>query len=79
MTDLNEFIKWQREKNSRSVTIKIDNNFGPEQKVTMWVYDYNLSGGQGQYVNDVSEIDLEAQKEKNERETLKKLLEKYGG
>jgi hypothetical protein len=79
MTDLNEFIKWQAENPNGNVTIKINNGFGTEdkQQISIWVYDHVIMAGQ--YVNEVSEINLKAVKEEEERKTLKKLQEKYGG
>ena len=70
--DLNSFIKWQAEKDSRHVDIEIRKGH-----TKIWVYDYNLVTGQ--FVEDVSEIDIAGKKEADERATLKQLQEKYGG
>lgn len=76
MTDLNKFREWQREKPRRHVNIKIGDPSSPDE-LKIWCYDYNLQVGQ--HVQDVSEIDLEAAKEKEERAQYKKLKQKYEG
>ena len=70
--DLNSFVAWQAEKDSRTVDIDI-----MKDQIRIWVFDYDLMSGQ--HVKDVSEIDLDATKETQERATLKQLQEKYGG
>jgi len=79
---LADFEQWQAGGPERSVSIKIqqplfkdDKLYTPETRI--WVYDYLLMVGQ--YVNSVEEIDLEAEKEKEERAALDKLQKKYGG
>jgi hypothetical protein len=72
---LQELIDWQAEKETRSVNIKIHNTFSEGNVTTFWVYDTGLS--EGQFVQDVSEINLEAAKEAKEREMLEKLKQKY--
>ena len=74
MTDLNKFIEWQREKPRRHVNIKIGDPSSPDE-LEIWCYDYNLQVGQ--HVQGVSEIDLEAEKEKEEREQYERLKRKY--
>ncbi|MDD5018070.1 MAG: hypothetical protein PHO15_08245 [Eubacteriales bacterium] len=54
--DLNSFVEWVREKKNRYISIEIgasDNN----DKIKVWAYDYGLQAGQ--FVDSVSEIDLE--------------------
>lgn len=74
--DLNQFIEWQKDHPRRSVRIEIENHFmSDKQKVKIWVYDYDLRVGQ--FVSDVSGIDLEAKKERDEKKELERLKAKY--
>ena len=68
-----DFQEWQAGGPGRSVSIQIS----PLSITTIWVYNNLLMAGQ--YVNSVDEIDLEAEKEKEERAVLRKLHVKYGG
>jgi len=79
VSDLNEFVAWVKEKpNSRIFTIKIEQEgLGKSVVVKPWVYDLFLMSGQT--VDSVSEINLEAAKEKREREEYEKLKAKFGG
>ncbi len=73
-TDLNAFVDWAKEKNSRSVKIEMERG-----KMYIWVYDYNLMAGQ--FCKSADEIDLEAVKindAKTEYERLGKLLREHG-
>jgi hypothetical protein len=72
--DLQAFARWQAEDpGNRSVSIQISpfdwNN-------NIWVFDYALDVGQ--HVTDVSQIDLQAEKEKKDRELLAQLQATYG-
>lgn len=74
--DLNQFIKWQAEKPRRSVRIEIEKKMlADENGIKAWVYDYDLMCGQ--YVSDVSEIDLEAKKKAKDEEALRELMKQY--
>ena len=55
--DLNDLVKWQNEKSTRSVEIKIKN-----REFNIWVYDYDLRCGQ--YIKEMEEINLEAEYKK---------------
>ena len=75
---LQDFQGWQAGSPGRSVSIKIQNSIYKDEPATnIWVYDNLLMAGQ--YVSAVEEIDLEAEKEKEERAVLRKLHVKYGG
>ena len=75
---LTDFQEWQAGGPGRSVSIKIQNSIYKDEPATnIWVYDNLLMAGQ--YVSAVEEIDLEAEKEKEERAVLRKLHVKYGG
>jgi len=75
---LADFEQWQAGGPGRSVSIKIQNSIYKDEPATnIWVYDNLLMAGQ--YVSAVEEIDLEAEKEKEERAVLRKLHVKYGG
>ena len=74
---LQDFQEWQARGPGRSVSIKIQNCIGRDGSETdIWVWDHMFQAGQ--YVQSVDEIDLEAVKEKEEREVLRKLHVKYG-
>ena len=79
MSDLNEFVTWVEEKpNSRICTIRIEQEgLGKSVSVKPWVYDVLLMSGQT--VASVSEINLEAAKENEERKEYEKLRAKFGG
>ena len=75
---LADFQEWQAGAPERSVSIKIRFTISRDEPQTnIWVYDTLLQAGQ--YVNSVDEIDLEAEKEREERAALDKLTKKYGG
>ena len=76
MTDLNEFRKWAKTKQWRIVEIKLNNALNSGFDENIWVYDIELCTGQ--FANDVSEINLEAEIEKKERRELERLQAKYG-
>lgn len=73
--DLNAFVDWVKGRPTRSVTIEINGGYIGRQGVRIWAYDYAL--GAGQHVTDVSEIDLEAVKERQERDEYERLRRKY--
>ena len=75
MQDLNKIREWVQEKKGRHAVIDLGNTFDNKYE-RIWVYDYELSVGQA--VKSVDEINLEAEKEKQERETFEKLKAKYG-
>jgi hypothetical protein len=69
---LQELIDWSAmDKYDRSVNLKIEGGAG----VTCWVYSYRLQ--EGQFIKEVSEIDLESKKDKAERAHFEKLKLKY--
>ena len=74
--DLNKFKEWQAEAPERSVRLDIETRDGV-QFIQAWVYNYKLM--KGQHVSDVSEIDLEAVKEKEDKKEYDRLQKKYGG
>lgn len=67
---LQELMAWQAEEPGRSVQIKIN-----DSGVEIWVYSRRL--GVGQLILSVSEIDLEAEKDKRDREKYAALKQKY--
>jgi hypothetical protein len=75
--NLNEFIAWQEENNNRTVTINIRPNIIDTSKseITIWVYQNGCN--MGQYVNSVSEIDLEKTQKTHEINQLLELQKKY--
>jgi hypothetical protein len=76
--NLNPFLTWQAEKpHIRMVSISIESRImDDEQVVSIWCWDSKLQAGQ--YVQDVSEINLEQVKEEKERNEYERLREKYG-
>jgi hypothetical protein len=71
--NLNPFLDWAAaEGESRGVNIEIRGS-----KVEVWAWDNKLM--QGQLVQDVSEIDIPAVVEKQDREKFAILSKKYGG
>ena len=83
MLDLNKFIEWAKEKDTRRVSIEIGENvYNPANTdhrwgIKIWVYDTDIC--EGQHVMSVDDIDLEAQKERFEREQYEKLKRKFEG
>lgn len=81
MLDLNKFIEWAKEKDTRRVSIEIGNDvYNPANNdwgIKIWVYDTDIC--EGQHVMSVDDIDLEAQKERFEREQYEKLKRKFEG
>ncbi len=84
--DIQEFIEWVK-KGDRSVKITIERNRynvnghgictgEGEVSVNTFVYDYQLC--EGAYVDSAEQIELEKNKEMQERQELQKLLKKYG-
>ena len=70
--DLNQFLEWQEEKpKSRAITIKA----GHGDPLMVWVYDRDLRTGQ--FVKSVDEIDLEAEKAKEEKAEYERLKKKF--
>jgi hypothetical protein len=75
--NLRELQAWQAEKPSRMVDIKIQRSLHDDKNETVvWVYDVAIS--EGQYITDMSEIDLDAVKERADRAKLAELTKKYG-
>ena len=74
MIDLNQFYKWQQEKERRSVDITIGEP-SDHGYIKIWVYDFSLSVGQ--HVTSVDEIDLEKEKEHEEKEEYERLKRKF--
>lgn len=72
MIDLNQFAKWQGEKDSRYIAIKLD-----KSRVSIWAYDYILATGQ--FVKSADEIDLEGKKAETERKQYEALRKKFEG
>jgi hypothetical protein len=73
--NLNSFIEWQNgSPRSRCVDIRIHND-GEQQHIAIWVWDANLM--EGQYVQAVSEIDLETAVSVKEKKQLAELRKKY--
>ena len=73
--NLNQFADWVAiSKGERSVTIKIQRGKDPHITVGEWMEGSYFC----QIVKSIEEIDLEAEREKEERKTLEKLLVKYG-
>lgn len=72
--DLNAFLTWQREKKSRHVSIKLG-EFSNHERISIWVYDYEL--GEGQLVSNVDEIDIENHSLKKKRREYEKLKELF--
>lgn len=72
--DLNQFVDWVKEKPRRQVTIEL-NPVNQEEFFNIWVYDYDLM--QGQRVESVSEIDLEARKAEQEMAEYERLKAKF--
>lgn len=81
MLDLNKFIEWVEEKSTRSVSIEIGEGvYNPANNdwgIKIWAYDAAIR--EGQHVISVDDIDLEAQKERFEREQYEKLKRKFEG
>jgi hypothetical protein len=76
--NIEDFVSWVNAKPSyRHCEIKIENVVATDKvEVTIWVYDREV--GASQYVKSVSEINLQAIKEKDDRAKFEKLKEKYG-
>lgn len=74
--DLSDFQAWQAAGPERDVSIKIHQNYSGENETIAWVYDSHLMVGQ--YVKDVSEIDLEGKVDAKERLEYDRLREKFG-
>lgn len=74
--NLNQFYKWQQEKKSRMVEIKIGET-PRTHDIRIFVYDYDLKAGQ--QVKSVEEIDLEGHKAEEERAEFERLKKKYKG
>lgn len=81
MLDLNKFIEWAEEKSTRSVSIEIGNDvYNPANDrwgIKIWVYDTDIC--EGQHVMSVDEINLEGEKERQERELYERLKAKFEG
>lgn len=70
MINLEKLEKWVNEKKTRSARVTLEYNV-----LLVWVWDSQL--GVGDLVESVDEIDLEAVKEKQEREKYKELKERF--
>ena len=83
MLDLNKFVEWAKEKDTRTVSIEIGehvyNPANPNHRrgIKIWVYDTDIC--EGQYVMSVDEINLEGEKERQERELYERLKAKFEG
>lgn len=73
MDKLDQFKKWFNDGN-RAVDIRMNTVVG-EKIFSIWVYDYDLQVGQ--HVNDVSDINLKGEVEKQEYEEYLRLRAKY--
>ena len=85
MLDLNKFIEWAKAKDTRIVSIEIGEHvYNPASKglpikrgISIWVYDTDIC--EGQYVMSVDEINLEGEKERQEKEQYERLKAKFEG
>ena len=82
MSDLNEFVTWvEQDKRHRSCQISIEAasqlDIKQGMKVRVWVYDYSLMHGQS--VTSVSEINIQADKDKEDLDKFNALKAKFGG
>jgi len=69
--ELQELIDWAAvEPMDRSVHFKIERG-----EVSCWVYAYRI--GEGQFIKEISEIDLESKKAAKERAKYQELKQKY--
>lgn len=71
MINIESFRKWQQDGN-RAVRIDMG-GFNDTEKFDVFVYDYDLSIGQG--VNSVEEIDLESRRKAQLEQVMKELSE----
>lgn len=73
---LQKLIDWVRAKGRRHIDIAIgdpsDNNY-----LEIWAYDYSLQTGKYIKVNDIDELDLEREAEKEKRKQYEKLKAIY--
>jgi len=74
--DLNKFREWQRQEVGRNVSIEIGGPCDPNE-IKIWCYNFRLEVGQ--HVQSVDEIDLEAEKEREERRQYEALKAKFEG
>lgn len=72
--DLNQFLEWQKEGKDRKVTIEIGSCVN-RKKIHVWAYDYKLQVGQ--IVESVDEIDLEAEKAKEDKAEYERFKRKF--
>lgn len=73
--DLNKFQEWVKEgKGRRHASITMGEP-GDSNHIRIFVYDYSLQDGQS--VNSVEEINIEAKLQNEELETYKRLKAKY--
>ena len=85
MLDLNKFVEWAKEKDTRIVSIEIgeyvynpaNHRRGIKRGIKIWVYDTDIC--EGQYVMSVDEINLEGEKERQEKEQYERLKAKFEG
>lgn len=84
MLDLNKFVEWAKAKDTRIVSIEIGehvynpaNRRGIKRGIKIWVYDTDIC--EGQYVMSVDEINLEGEKERQEKEQYERLKAKFEG
>lgn len=70
MINLEELEKWVNEKKTRSARVTVEPGV-----LLVWVWDSQL--GVGDHVESVAKIDLEAAKERQEREEYRKLKERF--
>ena len=72
--DLQQFYYWQQAEPRRSVQIELGDP-SDDSRVKVWVYSWQLLVGQ--HVKDVSEIDLEAVKDEQDKREYEKLKRKF--
>lgn len=72
--DLNQFLEWQRAEKGRTVSIELGHPRN-QKHIKVWAYDYDLATGQ--HVQSVDEIDLEAEKGKEEKAQYERLKKKF--
>jgi len=68
---IDECLKWQQEKpEKRNVSI-----YAKSDKIEIWVYDRDLADGQ--YVQDVAEINMDRRHAEKERKEFERLKAKF--
>ena len=70
--DISGFIKWQGGSDSRYVKIEIERG----GKIKIWVFDYDIMTGK--HVQIAEEIDLFAEKDREDRAKYEELRGRFG-